>query len=63
MEVIHAKFNDRIVFAAEEVFKPVEEKNISAWSETEGSWCKHPVFGGKDIERVIEFLRGNDCDV
>lgn len=62
MEAIHAKFNDRVVFATEELVKR-KETDHDIWKRTEGLWHSHPVFGKKNIKEAIEFLRGKDSDV
>lgn len=36
---------------------------VAIWRSSQGLWADHPVFDGKAIEEVIEWLRGEDCDV
>ena len=60
--VVHAKFNDRVIFATEKIIT-AKETDHGIWNITEGLWSNHPVFGRKNIKETIEFLRGKDSDV
>jgi hypothetical protein len=36
---------------------------LATWQQSQGLWSDHPVFQGMSIRDVIEWLRGEDCDV
>ena len=35
----------------------------AAWRRSQGLWANHPIFQGMTTKEVIEWLRGEDCDV
>ena len=55
-------YTDKVVFTQrQEEPLPVDLRTI--WQQTRGSWRSHPVFQGRAVRDVIEWLRGEDSDV
>jgi hypothetical protein len=59
---IEVGYEDKVVFTPREKTKK-HPKVVAVWRNSQGLWADHPVFGGKAIEEVIEWLRGEDCDI
>ena len=50
------------------VFKPTRKAKsrppvVAAWKRSQGLWAEHPVFQGMTVKEVIEWFRGEDCDI
>jgi hypothetical protein len=55
-------YEDKVVFTPQK--KTRKPPNILAtWQQSQGLWADHPVFQGMAVKEVIEWLRGEDCDV
>jgi len=59
---IEAGYQDKVVF------KPQKKSGhgpdaLATWKRSQGLWTNHPVFQGMTVQKVIEWLRGEDCDV
>ena len=55
-------------YEAKVVFLPKKQPKgrpdvIATWQKSQGLWASHPVFRGMTAKEVIEWLRGEDCDV
>jgi hypothetical protein len=59
---IEVDYKDKVVFRPQR--KPeVGRAVIASWQKSQGLWVGHPVFQGMTVREVIEWLRGEDCDV
>lgn len=50
------------------VFKPKKKGKrrpavLATWKRSQGLWADHPVFQAMTVKEVIEWFRGEDCDV
>jgi hypothetical protein len=55
-------------YADKVVFKPRTKGKrripaLASWKRSQGLWTNHPVFQGMTVKEVVEYLRGEDCDV
>ena len=59
---IEVGYEDKVVFRPKK--KPKARRAVAAcWRRSQGLWAAHPVFQGMTVREVIEWLRGEDCDV
>jgi hypothetical protein len=59
---IEVGYEDKVVFMPKKMAK--RRPNVmDTWQSSQGLWADHPVFGSMDIKEVIEWLRGEDCDI
>ena len=59
---IEAGYKDKVVFRPKK--KPKARRFVApSWRRSQGLWAAHPVFQGMTVREVIEWLRGEDCDV
>jgi len=59
---IEAGYGDKVVFRPKK--KPKAPRAVVAsWQRSQGLWAAHRVFQGMTVREVIEWLRGDDCDV
>lgn len=54
-------YTDKVVFTQAQEPAPLDLRTV--WQQTQGSWRHHPVFQGRSVRDVIEWLRGADSDV
>ncbi len=59
---IRAGYEDKIVFRSKGKTKG-RPAGIATWQRSQGVWADHPVFGGMTVKKIVEWLRGSDCDV
>ena len=59
---IKVDYDAKVVFASKRHTKGHPDV-LAAWQQSQGLWGDHPVFQGMSIRDVIEWLRGEDCDV
>jgi hypothetical protein len=59
---LKAKYEDKIVFKGDRERAPQSEAK-EVWRRSQGIWKDHTVFGNMSTKEVIEWLRGEDCDV
>ncbi|MBI4640012.1 MAG: hypothetical protein HY731_04925 [Candidatus Tectomicrobia bacterium] len=59
---IEVGYADKVIFTPEKKAKSHPDI-ITAWQKSQGLWADHPVFQGMTVKEVIEWLRGEDCDV
>jgi len=61
-EYIEVGYEDKVVFTPKK--KTGGRPDVLAtWKRSQGLWADHPVFQGMPIREVIQWLRGEDCDV
>jgi hypothetical protein len=61
-EYIEVGYEDKVVFTPKSRAKRRPDV-IDTWLRSQGLWADHPVFGGMAIKDVMEWLRGEDCDI
>ena len=61
-DYIEVGYEDKVIFKAKQKGKNRPDL-IATWQRSQGLWSDHPVFGGMTIQQVIDWLRGEDCDV
>jgi hypothetical protein len=61
-QFIEVDYNAKVVFASKHHTKGRPDL-LATWQQSQGLWSAHPVFQGMSIRDVIEWLRGEDCDV
>lgn len=59
---VRVRYGDRVVFTKEGKGKKVQDP-LAAWQGCQGLWSDHPVFRGMTAREIIEWLRGEDCDL
>lgn len=59
---IEVGYGDKVVFKTKRKAKG-RRAVMATWRRSQGLWSDHPVFGGMTVKEVIEWLRGEDCDV
>jgi hypothetical protein len=59
---IEAGYKDKVVFRPKKNGKRPAAA-LATWKRSQGLWTDHPVFQGMTVKEVIEWLRGEDCDV
>jgi hypothetical protein len=65
------KANDKYIevgYEAKVVFRPQKKAKghpdvVATWQRSQGIWTNHPVFRGMTVKEIVEWLRGEDCDV
>ena len=59
---IEVGYDDKVVFTPKKQAEGCADV-IATWQKSQGLWTNHPVFRGMTAKGVIEWLRGEDCDV
>ena len=59
---IKVDYDAKVVFTSKHHIKGRPDL-LATWQQSQGLWGDHPVFQGMSIRDVIEWLRGEDCDV
>ncbi|MBI3795800.1 MAG: hypothetical protein HY268_02385 [Deltaproteobacteria bacterium] len=59
---IEVGYEDKIVFTPNKKTKGRSDI-IATWRRSQGLWADHLVFRDMTVKEVIEWLRGEDCDV
>jgi hypothetical protein len=59
---IEVGYEDKVVFTPQKKTRKPPDI-LATWQRSQGLWADHPVFQGMTIKEVIEWLRGEDCDV
>jgi hypothetical protein len=59
---VEVGYEDKVVFTLKKKGKSQTDL-VTTWRKSQGLWAGHPVFRGMAIQEVIEWLRGEDCDV
>jgi hypothetical protein len=61
-EYIEVGYEDKVVFTPRKKARGRLDV-IATWQRSQGLWSDHPVFCDMAIREIIEWLRGEDCDV
>jgi len=61
-QYIEAGYRDKVVFKPKKKSRQ-GPSTLATWKRSQGLWTNHPVFQGMTIKKVIEWFRGEDCDV
>ncbi len=59
---VHAGYEDKVIFELKKKRRRLPAV-LAAWKKSQGLWRDHPVFKDMTVKEVIEWLRGEDCDV
>jgi len=59
---IEVGYEDKVIFTSKKKAKDRPDV-IATWQSSQGLWTDHPVFRGMTVKEVIDWLRGDDCDV
>ncbi len=59
---IEVDYEDKVVFIPKKREKSCLDV-IATWQRSQGLWTSHPVFQGMTTKEVVEWLRGEDCEV
>jgi hypothetical protein len=59
---VEVGYEAKVVFTSKSPAKVCPDV-LATWQQSQGLWGDHPVFQGMSIREVIEWLRGEDCDV
>ncbi|MGH7962610.1 MAG: hypothetical protein ACRERD_12420 [Candidatus Binatia bacterium] len=59
---IEVGYEDKVVFTPQKKLKVCPDV-ATAWRSSQGLWADHPVFQDMTTKEVIEWFRGEDCDV
>ena len=55
-------YEDKVVFTPTKKVRSRPDV-LTTWQRSQGLWKDHPVFRAMTATEVIEWLRGEDCDV
>ncbi len=59
---VEVGYEDKVVFTLKK--RATRRPDVIAtWQRSQGLWTNHPVFRDMTVKEVIEWLRGEDCDV
>jgi hypothetical protein len=59
---IEVGYEDKVIFQRESKTKGRPDV-LATWQRSQGLWIDHPVFQGMNTKDVIDWLRGEDCEV
>jgi hypothetical protein len=59
---IEAGYGDKVVFRPKKKGRH-RPPALATWKRSQGLWATHPVLQGMTVKAVIEWFRGEDCDV
>lgn len=61
-EYVEVGYEDKVIFTPRKKARGRPDV-IATWQRSQGLWSDHPVFRDMAVREIIEWLRGEDCDV